>query len=310
MRDFPSGLIASSREVTTFFFWHSCWLGDQTLSTPAFPYLFDLSTNKFCAVSDVVSWNNGTFSWNIEAIVDIERMLPPGTLGGDSAGASQLRDLKVLLNGIEPDNTDVVDFHWNLTSNGCFSVSSVSMAVSNAKDLTWTTSTIKLLELVWKIKIFSWRFFINRLPLKDLLAHRGMSNFSSLDCVFCSNHSETLEHLFYHCLVLKAVWDRIYLWLGTELEFSLDEFKNFGSIQEKVKNIKNRAKINLIWLALIWSIWNTRNNINFENASFSYEVIIYNIMLYSWRWLCNSDSKSRLIFYDWYKLPLNSSNSF
>ncbi|XP_058733401.1 uncharacterized protein LOC131605011 [Vicia villosa] len=116
-------------------FWHSCWLGDQTLST-SFPYLFDLSTNKLCA--------------NIDAIVGIERMLPPGSFGGDSAGASQLRDLNVLLNGIEPDNSDFDDFHWNLTSNGCFLVSSVSTAVSNAKDSAWITSTIKLSDVVWK----------------------------------------------------------------------------------------------------------------------------------------------------------------
>ncbi|XP_058767209.1 uncharacterized protein LOC131640851 [Vicia villosa] len=302
-------------------FWHSCWLGHQTLRV-SFPHLFDLSTNKLSKVSDVFSWNDGAFNWNINGLFEIDDFVH---LNSDfthdalndtpTAFVLQVRELKVLLKGIVPNNTEEDNFHWKLNPNGVFSVASVSNLVANAKDMAWSTNVINLLEAMWKakipkkVKIFCWRFFIDRLLLKDLLAHRGVSNFNSMDCLFCSNHPESSEHLFFQCQVSKVVWENIYTWLGDDLEFTLDEFKTFGYIEEKVRKSNTRVKLNSIWLALIWCIWIMRNAIIFDNASFSFEVVISNILFFSWRWLCNSDYTSRTIFYDWYKLPLNCFNS-
>ncbi|XP_058753771.1 uncharacterized protein LOC131626956 [Vicia villosa] len=206
--------------------------------------------------------------------------------GTSTAISLLLRDLNVLLDGITPNNANHDNFHWKLTSNGVFSVASVSNLVSNAKDITWPTNTIKLLDVMWKakipkkVKIFSWRFFIERLSLKYLLAYRGVTNLTSLDCPFCSNHPESSEHLFFQCQISKAVWDRIYSWLGNDLEFTLEEFKSFGCIQEKARKTNTRVKLNSIWLALIWCIWTMRNAIIFYNASFSFETVISNILFF------------------------------
>ncbi|XP_058761431.1 uncharacterized protein LOC131634822 [Vicia villosa] len=302
-------------------FWHSCWLGDQTLRD-LLPHLFDISTNKLCKVSDIISWNNGVFSWNINDLFGMDgvSILNLSSLSSDQNGiisdvATQLRDLKASLERFTPINSENDVFHWKLNPSGVFSVASVTSLVSNAKDNAWPIHTIKLLEKMWKSKvpkmvhIFSWGFFIDRLPLKDLLLHRGVSNFTSLDCVLCSNHPESSLHLFFHCNVSKAVWGKVYNWLGEDVEFNLDEFKSFGSIQEKVKNHNIRIKLNSIWLAIIWCIWLMRNAIIFENASFSFETVISNIMFFSWRWLGGSVPIFRTHFYDWYKLPLNCFNS-
>ncbi|XP_058725677.1 uncharacterized protein LOC131596970 [Vicia villosa] len=241
--------------------------------------------------------------------------LSPDQNGIISDVATQLRDLKASLERFTPINLENDVFHWKLNPSGVFSVASVTSLVSNAKDNAWPIHTIKLLEKMWKSKvpkkvhIFSWRFFIDRLPFKDLLLHRGVSNFTSLDCVLCSNHPESSLHLFFHCNVSKAVWGKVYNWLGEDVEFNLDEFKSFGSIQEKVKNHNIRIKLKSIWLAIIWCIWLMRNAIIFENASFSFETVISNIMFFSWRWLGGSDPIFRTHFYDWYKLPLNCFNS-
>ncbi|XP_058753770.1 uncharacterized protein LOC131626954 [Vicia villosa] len=49
------------KKDNTILFWHSCWLGDQTLRK-SFMFLFDLSTNKLYKVSEAISWNNSIFS--------------------------------------------------------------------------------------------------------------------------------------------------------------------------------------------------------------------------------------------------------
>ncbi|XP_058746851.1 uncharacterized protein LOC131619813 [Vicia villosa] len=83
--------------------WHSCWLGDQTLHA-SFSHLFDLSTNKLCKVSDVITWNNGAYSWNIYVLFGIDGLLPlgpnffqPASNGIVSVFDLQLRDLKSVI---------------------------------------------------------------------------------------------------------------------------------------------------------------------------------------------------------------------
>ncbi|XP_058775745.1 uncharacterized protein LOC131650019 [Vicia villosa] len=302
-------------------FWHSRWLGDQTLRV-SFPHLFDRTNNKLCAVGDLINWNNGVFSWNLEAIFGRDMLISPAPnssistlLGMGSVFDEELRDLKMLLEGVEPGISATDEFHWNLTSTGDFTVSSVSHFVSSAKDLAWPIPTIKLLDVIWKttipakIKIFSWRFLINRLPLKVQLANRGVSSFTSIDCPFCTNHPESLDHLFYQCHVSNAVWNRIFIWLGNDVNLSIEEFKSFGCIQEKVKNINIKAKLNSIWMALIWCLWYMRNTIIFDNATFSFDEVISNIIFFSWRWVSNREAPSRITFYDWYKLPLFCTNT-
>ncbi|XP_058775531.1 uncharacterized protein LOC131649790 [Vicia villosa] len=222
----------------------------------------------------------------------------------------ELRELKTMIQGIVPNILATDDFHWNLTSNGVFTLSSVSHLVSNAKDLAWPSPIIKMLDVIWKttipakIKIFSWRFLINRLPLKVQLVNRGVPILTSIDCPFCSNQPETLDHLFYQCHVTKVVWNRIYMWLGNDVNLSHEDFKNFGSIQEKVKKTNIKVTLNTIWIALIWCTWNMRNTIIFDNGIFSFDEVISNILYFSWRWVSNKELPSRINFYDWYKLPL------
>ncbi|XP_058741710.1 uncharacterized protein LOC131614098 [Vicia villosa] len=297
-------------------FWHSCWLIDQPLRV-SFPHLFVRTINKLCAVSDIVSWNNGVILWNLESIFGTDVSLSPAPNAFNqfpsvmsTVVVEELRDLKALLQGVVPDNLAKDEFRWNLTSNADFKLSSVSILVSNAKELAWSLPIINMLDIIRKItipakiKILTWRFFINPLPLKVQLVNRGVSNFTSIDCIFCSTHPESLEHLFYHCHVTKAVWKRIYTWLDDEVKISLEEFKSFGSIQEKKKNINIKATLNTIWIALIWCTWKMRNTIIFDNGLFNFDEVISNIMFFSWRWSCNREPHSRISFYDWYKLPL------
>ncbi|XP_058750207.1 uncharacterized protein LOC131623229 [Vicia villosa] len=304
----PNGLNATLKKGNHILFWYSCWLVEQPLRV-VLPHLFERTTNKLSVVSDLFIVNNGEITWNLEDIfgVDVLNSLVPMAHTSNPSTtvtviSEELRDLKVLLQGMVPDPSEKDDFHWNLTSNGVFTVSSVSHLVANAKDIAWTTSIIKMLDVIWKTnipaktKIFSWRFLINRLPLKDQLANRGVSSLTSIDCPFCASHPESLDHLFFNCHVTKEVWNRIYMWLGNDVILSMEDFKSFGSIQEKVRNTNVKVILNTIWIALIWCIWKMRNTIIFDNDTFCFDEVISNILYFSWRWISSKELPSRLNF--------------
>lgn len=58
---------------------------------------------------------------------------------------------------------------------------------------------------------------------------------------------------------------------------------DFGLIQEKVKNVNDRNKVHIIWIATNWSLWIMRNAIIFDNVPFSFDVVCANLLFLSWR---------------------------
>ncbi|XP_058776637.1 uncharacterized protein LOC131650962 [Vicia villosa] len=198
------------------------------------------------------------------------------------------------------------------SSNGIFSVSSVSSWSSRKKTHAWQPLTVSNLNYLWcldlpsRIAIFAWRFFVSRLPTIDSLIARGIGNISSPRCVLCDDQPESLNHLFFNCEASKKVWEWIYGWIGDKVPFSLEDFKDFQQVHVKVKSTKVRTKIQFIWLSLIWSIWRMRNSRIFEQVLFSFEVVVYNVMFLSWSWLGRiRGSISLPTFYEWYKYPMD-----
>src|SRR3954471_14299332 len=129
-----------------------------------------------------------------------------------------------------------------LNQDGNFFVPSISKLEAESKDMALQIATVKNMIVVWnlsiplKIKVFSWRFFSNKLPLKDLLLLRNVPNISSVDCLFCLAHQENLNHLFFECLNSRRIWSSILCWIGVDLKMSFVEFLDLGNIQDKVKN--------------------------------------------------------------------------
>ncbi|XP_058727043.1 uncharacterized protein LOC131598463 [Vicia villosa] len=104
-----------------------------------------------------------------------------------------------------------------------------------------------VLEVIWKmevsfkIKAFGWRLFVNRLSTKDLLRIRGI-NFTlpNLKCIFCDNHLEDRNHIFFKCDVIKIVWRKIASWvnfLGVVEDECLPSFMEWHSLG-RVKKLK------------------------------------------------------------------------
>ncbi|XP_058768826.1 uncharacterized protein LOC131642615 [Vicia villosa] len=149
---------------------------------------------------------------------------------------------------------------------------------------------VKAVKHLWKVKappkviFFGWRIIHNRLATKDQLIKRGilMDDIVS-ECVFCSTETESLSHLLGDCLVVEAIWRKVYEWIGPVDELYLEEFEWFLFYFEKVKNLAKRSLVAVIWLATACSIWNRRNGIIFKNDSFSFTEYMSEVVFNSWK---------------------------
>ena len=111
-----------------------------------------------------------------------------------------------------------------------------------------------------KIKIFLWLAIRNSILTKVNLVRRGWKG--PVSCHFCGA-VETIDHLFVSCSTAKLIWNILLCAL------------NFDRKPESVKDLFgewirkfNKRKKGLIVVrvdAVLWSIWNVRNEICFEN---------------------------------------------
>ncbi|XP_058776848.1 uncharacterized protein LOC131651198 [Vicia villosa] len=277
-------------------FWFGLWLGDQILCVK-FPELYDISINKFCAVDVVYYRENDEVVWQPSVLFEVAfaQQLPAAS----STVALQWQQLVNMLSTARPDRDGEDGFSWRPNHGGEFTVASLSLLIAESKEIAWLASKMILLKEAWKsivpikIQIFMWRMFISRLPTKDLLFLKGVNFISSnLLCEFCRCQLETPNHLFFLCFVSKDLWGNIYSWMGEDLPFTLEEVLDFGIIQEKVKSANIRKKINTIWFATSWCIWIMRNAIIFDNVSYSFDKVYFNILYFSWSWLASSNPLS------------------
>ncbi|XP_058768559.1 uncharacterized protein LOC131642300 [Vicia villosa] len=294
-------------------FWLNKWLGEQPLCME-FPDLYELSNWKHCTVAEVLVRTGGSVRW------DFGGLFSAGSTHGFSnttAAASSPNWTRFCdrIRGFTPSENGCDTFSWSLDEDKDFTVASITHAIDSAKSFAWDYHLINSLKVMWdlkllpKIKVFAWRFFIDRLPTREQLLKRGVDNVSSPDCVMCRSSFESSSHLFFTCQEAKIIWKHVFIWLGISEAINVEEIICFDVIQEKVKCCKRRILINFVWVATIWSIWLLRNAIIFKGEVFCFDVICSNIVFLSWRWMYSGYTKFRPTYYEWFKLPLSDTCS-
>jgi hypothetical protein len=84
---------------------------------------------------------------------------------------------------------------WTLNPSGEYSVRSMYLALSRGASVVWSTTGIcGLPSCPLKIRIFTWQLALNRLPTRDVLAHRRGP--SDGRCALCGA-IESASHLFF-----------------------------------------------------------------------------------------------------------------
>nr|WMB96903.1 reverse transcriptase [Solanum melongena]WMB97093.1 reverse transcriptase [Solanum aethiopicum] len=119
----------------------------------------------------------------------------------------------------DSDKEDSV--HWNLASDGCFSVSSAyhsQFSPLRPSPYSW--------DFVWKLPctakqhLFLWRLAQNSLPTASLLHNRGLVLLPT--CFRCSSDIESALHALRDCPKSKKLWSHFQATSHCSNFFSLD----------------------------------------------------------------------------------------
>ena len=105
-----------------------------------------------------------------------------------------------------------------------------------------------------------WFLMRKEILTKDNLAKRNWDG--SKKCCFC-DQEETIQHLFISCPLAKMIWRIVFMALNLQPPNSIDHL--FGNWLRGVDK-KEKVQIRVGICALLWAIWNIRNDFIFNNA--------------------------------------------
>ena len=125
------------------------------------------------------------------------------------------------------------------------------------------------LKIPLKTKIFAWYLRRGVILTKDNLIRRNWHG--SSQCVFC-HHDETIKHLFFQCKFAHSIWSVIQVASGMYPPCSIANiFSNWlHGIDHRFRNLLRVGA-----LAIIWSLWLSRNDIIFNAKINSFLQVIY-----------------------------------
>ncbi|XP_058757877.1 uncharacterized protein LOC131631117 [Vicia villosa] len=173
---------------------------------------------------------------------------------------------------------------------------------------------LRKLGLIWRLKvlskvsIFAWRLILGRLLTRENLKNRGiLVEDRDCCCVFCFKALESSNHLFESCPFTTRIWNKVGDWLGNSVKITIEELKNFGEHLEKIKALEEQLTVGVIWLAIVWNLWLSRNAILFKGNIFNFNNDCYSvIVLVSWKWFRTVNASSMTCnFHYWNTFPLS-----
>ncbi|KAK2454307.1 hypothetical protein QL285_001883 [Trifolium repens] len=276
-------------------FWFDCWMGSPPLCE-RFPRLFSISNNKEGLVDDYWrekerwfrgewGWRRRLFVWEEALLVDLFNSFPALTLS---------------------DGED--EWVWLLGGDGMFSVKSTYdyLGIIFSPEPYFGEEDLRVLKNIWKspapskVIAFSWKLLRNRIPTRANLVLRGVDvNGGLVDCVHCHGAEESALHLFLYCDFAMVVWKAIFRWLGVVIIIPHNLFSLFDCFVAAAGPKKVRKGFALIWHATVWSLWNSRNNVIFDNGVTDPEKVVDDIKLLSWKWGLSRHKIPICLYYEW-----------
>ena len=149
-------------------------------------------------------------------------------------------------------------FRWSLQKNGQFTVDSMYRALLQPEVSVENNKKIWRLKIPLKTKIFAWYLRRGVILTKDNLIRRNWHG--SSQCIFC-RHDETIKHLFFQCKFARSIWSVIQVASGLYPSCSVANI--FGNWLHGIDH-KFRNLLRVGALAVIWSLWLSRNDTIFN----------------------------------------------
>jgi hypothetical protein len=224
-------------------FWEDIWLGDAPLASQ-YPSLYNIVRRKNVLVTDVLS--------NTPLNIEFRR-----TLTGNKWDAWIALVQRLILVTLSEEK-DI--FVWKLTTSGSFTVKSMYEDYMNGHTI-YLRKYIWKLKIPLKVKIFMWFLHRKVILIKDNLAHRNWNG--CMKCAFCDS-SESINHLFFDCPFAKLIWRVIQFTFNIVPPTNVTNMS--GNWLNEVDKV-SKSRIRIGFCALMWAIWNCRNDIVFNKST-------------------------------------------
>ncbi|GJS54676.1 RNA-directed DNA polymerase, eukaryota [Tanacetum coccineum] len=247
-------------------FWNEVWIGDTQLRV-MFPRIYALEINKDCTMADKLQFS-------------VTSSLRRSVRGG--VESSQLALLQMYIEGTLLSNMED-RWVWDLNGEGVFRVKDVRILLDECFLPKAPTATRWVKYVPIKINVFAWKVFLDRLPTRSNLQHRGVL-VSDLLCPLCSSAQEDSSHLFFSCRLATDIVRLVCRWWNlswTPLGSYADWLNWFNSIRlsSKVKDLLEGV-LYITW----WSVWMFRNQLLFSLKAPRKDVIFDDIVSRSFTW--------------------------
>ncbi|MCH84701.1 putative ribonuclease H protein [Trifolium medium] len=278
----------------TIKFWKEVWVGNLSLEQH-FPRLFNISVQQDKLISEMGSWCNGVWRWELlwrrNFFVWEESMV---------------LEIEEVINNVVI--TEVEDrWVWSPNVDEGFSVKSLYFALdelllehTNLNTFqTFVFKNIRKGAVPSKVSAFAWQLFLDRIPTKENLARRGLVRIEDTTCSLCDERAETSCHLFLHCRFAAAVWYAINRWLGVVVVLPAEPMMSYGLLVGSGGNKKIRKGFSIVWLAFVWVLWRARNDRVFNNVGDSVDNVVERIQRTSWQWYLHKTAKGSSLLYEW-----------
>nr|GEU46150.1 RNA-directed DNA polymerase, eukaryota [Tanacetum cinerariifolium] len=247
-------------------FWNEVWICDTPLRV-LFPRVYTLEINKDCTVADKLQYS------------------VTSSLRRTVRGGVEAFQLDLLQKTIETTMLSNMEdrWVWDLNEEGVFWVKDVCTLLDECflpKDPT-ATRWVKYVSI--KINVFAWKVFLDRLPTRSNLQHRGVQ-VSDLLCPICSSAQEDSSHLFFSCSLVTDVVKLVCRWWNlswSPLGLYSDWLNWFNStrLSSKVKGL-----LEGVFYVTWWSVWMFRNQLLFSTQVPRKDVIFDDIVSRSFTW--------------------------
>ena len=146
---------------------------------------------------------------------------------------------------------------WQYESKGVYSSSSMYSLVNFRGVRQIFLPTVWKLKIPPRIQVFLWLFSQNKIMTRDNLRARGIPK--PLECEMCKE-IETVKHLFSECIVARELWQDFFEIFGVQIT-------DFESVASKWICNKSFMHFNVVSSAILWTIWNNRNNLVFDKVT-------------------------------------------
>ncbi|XP_031101846.1 uncharacterized protein LOC116005747 [Ipomoea triloba] len=180
-------------------------------------------------------------------------------------------------------------WYWKGDLRGIYSVRHGYRLLTNGLFADYETMDFKEWNKLWRLKTppkvrnLLWRGLRNMLPVRENLRMKGMA-VSSI-CPLCCVVPETINHLFWDCIIADQLW----------CSFGIMKGLSFVELVEKALHA-HEERLPITMASCVWSIWTARNDLLWNGKSCEVAVLkrMANSLVDSWQQVYSNSSPSSL----------------